>query len=144
GGPAAAALALRAVLSVGLLFGGVGSVLQVQETRQQRKRAEEAQQRAEEQAELARHYLYINRIMRAHFEWQNNAVARADLQLDLCPPRFRHWEWHYVKRLCHSDRLTLRGHTAAVASVAFSPAGQRVCSGSRARQLKVWEAPTGR
>ncbi len=33
--------------------------------------------------------------------------------LDSTRPDLRGWEWRYVHRLCHSDLLTLKGHTSA-------------------------------
>jgi WD domain, G-beta repeat len=39
--------------------------------------------------------------------------------------------------------LTMRGHTAPIYAVAFSPDGSRVVSGSYDRVVKIWEATTG-
>src|SRR5262249_4970362 len=74
--------------------------------------------------------LYVSRINRAHGEWSANNVAEAEQLLDACPEALRGWEWHYVKRLCHLDLLSYRGHTRAVTDVAFSPDGTRVVSGA--------------
>ena len=38
---------------------------------------------------------------------------------------------------------TLTGHTALVRSVAFSPNGNRVVSGSGDNLVKIWNAETG-
>jgi WD40 repeat protein/tRNA A-37 threonylcarbamoyl transferase component Bud32 len=97
--------------------------------------------------------LYIDRVNRAYREWEANNVGLAERLLDDCPAPRRAWEWHFVKHLCHLNRLTFRAHTAGVLSVAFSPDGSRVASGagpfdeSRSddeAELKLWDAATGR
>ena len=39
---------------------------------------------------------------------------------------------------------TLKGHNRRVCSVAFSPDGQRIVSGSRDKTLKIWDANSGK
>src|SRR5262249_57818537 len=41
------------------------------------------------------------------------------------------------------ETLTFKGHTDLVYSVAFSPDGMRIVSGSRDQTVKVWDAQTG-
>ena len=50
----------------------------------------------------------------AHQEWRENNVAATLALLDSTRPDLRGWEWRYVHRLCHSDLLTLKGHTGPV------------------------------
>jgi WD40 repeat protein len=42
-----------------------------------------------------------------------------------------------------ADRITLRGHQHVVFSVAFSPDGSRIASGSRDATARVWDVETG-
>ena len=42
------------------------------------------------------------------------------------------------------ELLTLKGHSGAIDSVAFSPDGQRIVTGSADHTAKVWDAASGR
>ena len=110
-----------------------------------RREAVAALRQAEQQKLLAESTLCVNRVMRAYFEWQDNEVARADQILDECPEPVRNWEWFYVKRLCHSEQLTLK-HPSRASSVAFGPDGKQLASASTGAHssVKVWDAHSGR
>jgi WD40 repeat protein len=41
------------------------------------------------------------------------------------------------------ERMSLRGHSADVLSLAFSPDGSRLASGSSDRTIRIWDAETG-
>jgi WD40 repeat protein len=41
------------------------------------------------------------------------------------------------------ETLSLKGHTDAVLSVAYSPDGHRIASASKDRTVKVWDTATG-
>ena len=56
------------------------------------------------------------------------------------------WETCYVRTLWLREsplRAALQGHTGMVYSVAFSPDGKRVLTGSRDNTARVWDATTG-
>src|SRR5262249_21007877 len=53
---------------------------------------------------------------------------RAEETLDEGRPDLRGWDWYYLKRLCHREEVTLRGHTGSVFSVEYSPDGSRIAT----------------
>jgi len=128
------------------------AVLNFEEAARQRDLAASMTDEANEKAAALERQLYINRITLAHRESQED-MARAEQFLDQCPPALRGWEWAYLKRLCHLDLRTLRGHAQSVKGLAFSPDGTMIVSGDGKRnqepkagdtaELIVWDARTG-
>ena len=74
--------------------------------------------------------------------------GRLRFLLDLMKPRqdepdLRGWEWHYLNRLAHQERLTFRDHDREVSQVAFSPDGRTVASVQWGGRVKLWDPATG-
>jgi WD40 repeat protein len=91
---------------------------------------------------------YLRRVALALNVWHNNEVQRSRKLLDSCPEKYRHWEWHYAHRLCHTGR-TLAGHTAEVRSVTFGADDQSVVSaavraGGTQTEVKRWDTAGGK
>src|SRR5262249_37085576 len=79
---------------------------------------------------------YVNRVNRAYREVEDDNVALAESLLHGCPAGLRGWEWHFVKRLCNLERLTVEVGPGSVNAVAFSPDGAWVATGSNASTRK--------
>jgi len=90
---------------------------------------------------------YFRRIALARAEWRDGNVGRVEPLLEGCPKAMRQWEWHYLKRLCHQDILTLRRDSFGLTCVAFSPDGKWIAAGegvSRSpAEVAIWDAETG-
>jgi WD40 repeat protein len=126
-----------------------------QEAEQQRQIAQsqtvaanQQRQIAEQQRSLAERNLQFNRVALAARDLEGNDGGQARELLDAYPAAMRQWEWNYVNRLCHGERMTLR-QPDCVYSVAFSPrADKLVTAGSplyeNGGDVRVWETQTGR
>jgi WD40 repeat protein len=82
----------------------------------------------------------------ARLLWQEGQAARVLELLEAHPEQegLRGFEWHYLRRLCGANLLTLRGHSNWVNGVAYSPDGHRLASASVDKTIKVWDTDTGK
>jgi WD40 repeat protein/serine/threonine protein kinase/tetratricopeptide (TPR) repeat protein len=122
----------------------------------ERKHAQEQTKVATERAEALAWEDYVNRVNRAIIEVERDNITQAEDLLHGCSPERRGWEWHYVKRRCHSERLNLEAGGASVNSIAFSPDGSRIATISSSpilgamvgtnlqRRVELWDRKTGR
>jgi eukaryotic-like serine/threonine-protein kinase len=85
---------------------------------------------------------YVANIRLADHYIQTNFSFMARLYLDKCAKELRNWEWHYLNYIADTSIMNLTGHLSSVCSVAISPDGQRIISGSRDKSIKIWDAET--
>ena len=145
--PSVAALLVACVVAVaagglaawGLVRSGrLGESARQSEQRRRLAEAEVARQVGDRAAAEPRGY--ADRIAAASRAWEANDVDEADRLLDACPPRLRGWEWAYLKRLGHAERLTIRGHNGTACGVAFAPESSQFACVDERGGLTVWEA----
>jgi WD40 repeat protein len=112
----------------------------------QRQKAEAAQRaeanlrlQAERALDRSEYSLYLNRIALAERYRQANNQGRVDQILEACPANLRDWEWHYLKRLGHSEVLTLPGD-----QVAYSPDGKLLATDGKDNSVQVRDPETGK
>jgi WD40 repeat protein/predicted Ser/Thr protein kinase len=98
--------------------------------------------RAEKALDNAENYSSALRIHLAGHEWLGKDPERGDRLLGECKPELRHWEWHYLKRLCHPRLISIFWPTDLTA-VAFSPDGLRLAVAG-GNEVKLWDVTDGK
>lgn len=100
----------------------------------------------EKQRDRAETNLYFSRIERASRHIEDHEVALADRLLDACPSEMQHWEWGYLKRLCHLELFSLEGERNSTGPIAVSADGNRIASaatdGDNVCGVSIWDVGT--
>jgi WD40 repeat protein/serine/threonine protein kinase len=137
----ASAAVLLATAVAGLTLGIILLGRAQRETEAQRRLAVEQSQmatfmsgEANTRAETLHRRDYVNRVNLAFREFEDDNAALAEQILYGCPSLLRNWEWSYVQRLAHVELDTFVNADTPqqydVWSLAFSPDGRRLVSGS--------------
>lgn len=156
--PTAAALLVACAVALGAAGAAVLGLIGASRLRDEVRKTDhklqvEAKARRQAEGEVARQVRdreeaeargYADRIAAAERAWGSNDVAEAERLLDQCPANLRRWEWHYLKRLCHAERLTIRGHHGAACGVAFTPEIAYFTCVDERGGLTIWDAGANR
>jgi WD40 repeat protein/predicted Ser/Thr protein kinase len=110
--------------------------------------ATRASERAERLAEADRDKLYAARVRLAQQAWLAGDVRQSsDLLASLRPADGqrdrRGFEWFYLWRLCHSERLLLDRGSSPMRAVAISPDGKIIATAGNDPVIRLWDAQTG-
>ena len=99
--------------------------------------------RANQKAAEASFQGYLASISAAAASARLGETPAARLRLDRCPRELRRWEWQYLSESIDRSIGALRGHGSVVGSVAFSPDGTRIVTGSWDKTARIWDAAAG-
>ncbi len=142
------ALTMTAIVALSLVVAWMwaGSAVRLDRTR---RAFEKSQVEVKRQAIEARHHRYAADIRQAYELVQIGRGADVRELLDRWLPAageqdVRNFAWHYLLRLCHDEKRTLRGHQGVVFDAQFSPDGRTLVSCGQDGTARIWEVATGR
>jgi WD40 repeat protein/tetratricopeptide (TPR) repeat protein len=149
--PAAAALVATLLVGTAVAaFFAIRANQKAAEALEQKGRADEQTELAKGNARVANERAYISDLRLVQRAWEENDIDLVQQLLDVQRPEktdgedLRGFEWHHWWRQSHDRGLqTFQGETDQVLSVAFSPDGRRLASGSLDGTVKVWDTATG-
>jgi WD40 repeat protein len=145
------AVLLTMTVATGVSLGfGLESNKQAGEARREKKNAEDAAEQTRlksdalaAQLKETRRVLDLSLLAEANAAWERNNAAVARTKLAEVATDNRCLAWQLLNRRFKGSDLTLWGHTGAVNSVAYSPNGSRIASGSSDGTVRVWDSITG-
>jgi WD40 repeat protein/tRNA A-37 threonylcarbamoyl transferase component Bud32 len=120
------------------------TVQELKEEKTKLKQETEAKEKAN--AERIRQYrmaAYVKEYTQALRALERMDIPEGQRILDRLPEDLRSWEWYHAVAQCERIARTFVGHSESVSSVAISPDGKWIVSGSRDSTVKVWDSSTG-
>jgi eukaryotic-like serine/threonine-protein kinase len=91
-----------------------------------RQEAEFAQRNLAEAREISQRIAYARTISLAAREWASANIMQCEDLLDGTRSDLRGWEWDYLKHLCHTENITLRGLRSMPNRFAFQKDGKHL------------------
>src|SRR5262249_47947145 len=116
------------------------------EANKARQAADDEKTKTAQQLHRAETVIYLNRIAEAHRAVRDRQPSWAAAVLNDCRWDLRHWEWGYLRGLCHPDLFTFYPG-GEVHAAAFSPDGKPVAvSGGdeKGGAVRLCDVTTGR
>src|SRR5262249_39920290 len=86
--------------------------------------------------------LYVSTINQAARALQGGQITVAAAFLDACPEEMRGWEYHYLRRACRRQVVTV-SHEGQVLRVEYSPNGFHLATAGDEGQVKLWDPIMG-
>jgi WD40 repeat protein/tRNA A-37 threonylcarbamoyl transferase component Bud32 len=109
-----------------------------------RQEAELAQSNLAEAREMAQRISYARTISLAAREWQSANIMQCEDLLDGTRSDLRGWEWDYLKHLCHTEKITLRGLRSMPNRFAFHKDGKHLAGFVfNEERVLVWNLESG-
>jgi WD40 repeat protein len=145
--PALASLAAGIALLLAII--AIGSSIAVLRIIQERDAAQRERDLAKSEREKGNQGRYDSDMSLAQHAWDDGDLGRTLSLLEAHLPQsgepdLRGFEWFYFRKLCEGQqRRTFSGHTQAVDSVAISPDGTRIATGSAGGPAMIWDCATG-
>jgi WD40 repeat protein/serine/threonine protein kinase len=134
---------------IAAVVGTTTGLLQATWERDRKQEALDAEQDAKKLAhkratELERN-LYFQHIALVAQKLEANDLARVEELLNECPPKLRHWEWHYLMRWYRFGpytELPFYSTPAKYWSAAFSSDGKQLAGSLANGSVRIWDVST--